>query len=69
MNPLAVTFRPILETEIGKKNLNSFIYVFHFLTLIPSKSFLVSWVSVGTGTPKFTSLNITCTRAKKRRRW
>ena len=25
MNPLAVTFRPIMETEIGKKNLNSFI--------------------------------------------
>ena len=25
MNPLTVTFRPILETEIGKKNLESFI--------------------------------------------
>ena len=25
MNPLAVTFRPIMETEIGKKNLHSFI--------------------------------------------
>ena len=25
MNPLAVTFRPILETEIGKQNLDSFI--------------------------------------------
>ncbi len=25
MNPLAITFRPIMETEIGKKNLNSFI--------------------------------------------
>ena len=25
MDPLAVTFRPIMETEIGKENLHSFI--------------------------------------------
>ena len=25
MDPLAVTFRPIMETQIGKENLHSFV--------------------------------------------